>query len=124
LGFDSGKTVEELSTMIEYKDILKIETTEEDGFKITTKFKPFEINSLIKVSYIDLTDYILCISKITFSCECDDGDFQTELEVEELHNYGEKQMAELEERKKKSEESLAKQAERNKEAEEKLLVWR
>ena len=105
--------------MIEYKDILKIETTEEDGFKITTKFKPFEINSLIKVSYIDLTDYILCISKITFSCEGDDGDFQTELEVEELHNYGEKQLAALEERKKKSEESLAKQAEENKEAEEK-----
>lgn len=119
LGYNSGKSVEELSTMIEYKDILKIETTEEDGFKITTKFKPFEINSLIKVSYVDLTDYILCISKINFSCECDDGDFQTEIEVEELHNYGEKQMAELEERKKKSEEDLAKQAEKNKKAEEK-----
>ena len=109
LGYGSGKTPEELATVIEFKDILKITATEDDGFKITTRFKPFEVNSLIKISYVDLTDYILCISKITYTCEVDEGDFQVELEVEELHNYGEKQLREIEERKKKSEKSLEEQ---------------
>ena len=101
---------------------MSLQATEDDGFKIKTKFLPFEVNTLVKVQYADMPDRILCISKITYSCEVDEGDFHTEIEVEELRNYGAKQLQELEERKRKSEETLAKQEEENKEKEEQSRI--
>ena len=122
IGYKSGKSRDELATLIEFQDILSLQATEDDGFKIKTKFRPFEVNTLVKVQYADMPDRILCISKITYSCEVDEGDFHTEIEVEELRNYGAKQLQELEERKRKSEETLAKQEEENKEKEEQSRI--
>lgn len=113
IGYNSGKSTEELAREINFEDVLSIQAAEDDGFKIKTRFMPFEVNTLVKIQYASMPDRILCVSKVTHTCEVDEGDFDTEIEVEELRNYGSKQIRELEERKKKSEESLEKQKEQN-----------